>query len=151
MELKSCTWRLEATPLAAYEVGERFRLYANDTGLLMAMYDFDMKRAVVENTLAGPMKGGLYENLVAVMLAAQGLPLRYWTSANGSHEIEFLGSRDARVEPIEVKASRGSTASLNALLERDDIAQGYKLVDGNVGRDGKKVTLPHYLAPYLYR
>ena len=26
-----------------------------------------------------------------------------------------------------------------------------KLVDGNVGRDGKKVTLPHYLAPYLYR
>ena len=138
-------------PLAAYEVGERFRLYANDTGLLMAMYDFDMKRAVVENTLAGPMKGGLYENLVAVMLAAQGLPLRYWTSANGSHEIEFLGSRDARVEPIEVKASRGSTASLNALLERDDIAQGYKLVDGNVGRDGKKVTLPHYLAPYLYR
>ena len=138
-------------PLAAYEVGERFRLYANDTGLLMAMYDFDMKRAVVENTLAAPMKGGLYENLVAVMLAAQGLPLRYWTSANGSHEIEFLGSRDARVEPIEVKASRGSTASLNALLERDDIAQGYKLVDGNVGRDGKKVTLPHYLAPYLYR
>jgi hypothetical protein len=55
------------------------------------------------------------------------------------------------VEPIEVKASRGSTASLNALLERDDITQGYKLVDGNVGRDGKKVTLPLYLAPYLYR
>lgn len=140
-----------AYPLAAYEADERFRLYANDTGLLMAMYDFDMKRAVVENTLAGPMKGGLYENLVAVMLAAQHVPLHYWTSANGSHEIEFLGSRDARVEPIEVKASRGSTASLNALLEHDDIARGYKLVDGNVGRDGKKVTLPHYLAPYLYR
>lgn len=138
-------------PLAAYEVGERFRLYANDTGLLMAMYDFDLKRAVVENTLAGPMKGGLYENLIAVMLAAQDMPLRYWTSENGSHEIEFLGSRDAHVEPVEVKVSRGSTASLNALLERDDIAQGFKLVDGNVGRDGKKVALPHYLAPYLYR
>ena len=138
-------------PLAAYEVGERFRLYANDTGLPMAMYDFDLKRAIVENTLAGPMKGGLYENLVATMLAAQGVPLRYWTSTNGSHEIEFLGSRDARVEPIEVKASRGSTASLNALLARNDIAQGFKLVDGNVGRDGKKVTLPHYLSPYLYR
>ena len=37
-----------------------------------------------------------------------------------------------------------------ALLERDDIAQGFKLVDGNVGRDDKKVTLPHYLVPYLY-
>jgi hypothetical protein len=49
------------------------------------------------------------------------------------------------------KASRGSTASLNALLEHNDIAQGYKLVDGNIGRDGKKVALPHYLAPYLYQ
>ena len=83
-------------PLVANEVGERFRLYANDTGLLMAMYDFDLKRAIVENTLVGPMKGGLYETLVAVMLAAQGVPPRYWTSANGSHEIEFLRSRGAR-------------------------------------------------------
>ncbi len=138
-------------PLVSYEVDDRFRLYANDTGLLMAMYDFDMKRAVVENTLTGPMKGGLYENLIAVMLASQNMPLHYWTSTNGSHEIEFLGSQNARVEPIEVKASRRSTASLNTLLERDDIARGYKLIDGNVGRDGKKVTLPHYLAPYLYR
>ena len=62
--------KMYSYPLAAYEMGDRFRLYANDTGLLMAMYDFDMKRAVVENTLAGPMKGGLYENLVAAMLAA---------------------------------------------------------------------------------
>ena len=123
----------------------------NDTGLLMAMYGFDMKHAVVENTLSGSIKGGIYENLVAVMLATQGMPLRYRTSANVSHEVESLGSRDARVKPIETKASRGSTASLNALLERDDIAQGLKLVDGNVGRDGKKVTLPHYLAPHLYQ
>lgn len=99
-------------PLVANEVGERFRLYANDTGLLMAMYDFDMKRAIVENTLVGPMKGGLYETLVAVMLAAQGVPPRYWTSANGSHEIEFLRSRGARVEPVEIKASRESTGLL---------------------------------------
>ena len=39
---------------------------------------------------------------------------------------------------------------LDALLEHDDIARGHKLVDGNVRRDGKKVALPHYLAPYLY-
>lgn len=54
-------------------------------------------------------------------------------------------------QSLEVKASRGSTASLNALLERDDIVRGYKLTGGNVGQDGKKVTLPHYLAMYLYR
>ena len=31
----------------------------------MAMFDYDMKDAVVNNTLTGPMKGGLYENLAA--------------------------------------------------------------------------------------
>lgn len=138
-------------PLAAYEDGSRFRLYANDTGLLMAMYDFGMKRAVVENTLAGPMKGGLYENLVATMLAANGVPLRYWMSASGNREIEFLVERDAALEPLEVKASRNKSASLDDFLSRDDVTRGYKIIDGNVGRDGKKVTLPHYLAMYLYR
>ena len=54
-------------------------------------------------------------------------------------------------EPIEAKASRGSTASLNAPLARDDMARGHKLAEGNVGRDGKKAALPHYLAPRLCR
>lgn len=141
---------LPCFPLAAYEREDRFRLYANDTGLLMAMYDFDMKRAVVENTLAGPMKGGLYENLVATMLAGNGVPLRYWMSKSGNREIEFLMECEGRVEPIEVKASRGSTVSLDAMLEREDVARGYKLIDGNAGRDGKKVTLPLYMATFLH-
>lgn len=137
-------------PLASYEQGERFRLYANDTGMLMAMFDFRMKAAVVDNTLAGPMKGGLYENLVGTMLASRGVPLRYWTSRDAKHEVEFLVDGDASAVPVEVKASRGSTASLNAVLARDDVRLGYKLVDGNVGRDGKKVTLPLYMAAFLF-
>ena len=133
-------------PLAAYEDGSRFRLYANDTGLLMAMYDFSMKAAVVDNTLKGPMKGGLYENLAACMLAANGDPLRYWMSKSGNREIEFLLERGGAVEPVEVKSSRGSTVSLDSVLEREGVDVGYKLIDGNVGRHGKKVTLPLYLA-----
>ena len=140
-----------AFPLASYEIDDRFRLYANDTGLLMAMFDFSMKAAVADNTLAGPMKGGLYENLIATMLAANGVPLRYWMSEDANREIEFLAERNARVEPIEVKASRGSTASLDALLGHDDVERGYKLIDGNAGLAGKKITLPLYLAPFLYR
>ena len=137
-------------PLASYEEESRFRLYANDTGMLMAMYDFKMKAAVVDNTLAGPMKGGLYENLVACMLAQKGAVLRYWMSQNAKHEIEFLVDGDASVVPVEVKAGRGATASLDAVLEREDVRLGYKLVDGNVGRAGKKVTLPLYMAMFLF-
>ena len=136
-------------PLSAYEEEGRFRLYAADTGLLMAMYDFSMKAAVIDNTLKGPMKGGLYENLVACMLASLDVPLRFWRSNDSKHEIEFLVDRAGRIVPIEVKAGRGSTVSLNTMLERDDVALGYKLVDGNVGRDGKKVTLPLWMAMFL--
>lgn len=138
-------------PLASYEEGNKFRLYANDTGMLMAMYDFSMKAAVVNNTLQGPMKGGLYENLIASMLAAQNVPLRYWMSRDGKHEIEFLAEESGSVVPIEVKSSRGATVSLNEVLGRDDVRRGYKLIDGNVGRDGKKITLPLYMAAFLRR
>lgn len=58
---------------------------------------------------------------------------------------------DGAVVPVEVKASRGGTASLNRLLAREDVKLGYKLVDGNVGVDGKKVTLPLYMAMFLFR
>lgn len=136
-------------PLAAYEDGG-FRLYANDTGMLMAMYGPAMKAAVVDNTLKGPMKGGLYECLIGGMLAKRGVPLRYWISTSRKHEIEFLADGATGVIPLEVKAGRGSTASLNALLDRDDVPFGYKLIDGNVGVDGKKVTLPLYMAMFLF-
>lgn len=137
-------------PLAAYEA-DAFRLYANDTGMLMAMYGFEMKGAVVTNKLKGPMKGGLYENLVGSMLAARGVPLRYWISTSAKHEIEFLvDGPGATVTPVEVKAGRCSTVSLNEMLARDDVAIGYKLIDGNAGRDGKKVTLPLYMAMFLF-
>lgn len=137
-------------PLLAYEEDDKFRVYANDLGLLVSMYGYEMKDAVVNNRLKGPMKGGLYENLVADMLAKQGFKLHYWMSRDNSREIEFLvDGPGASVVPIEVKASRGSTVSLNAMLEREDVNLGLKLVDGNVGKDGKKVTLPLYMTMFL--
>lgn len=137
-------------PLRSYEQDDKFRLYANDTGLLMGMHDFTMMAPVVNNTLKGPMKGGLYENLAACMLAARDLPLRYWRSERGDRGIEFLlDGTDATVVPLEVKAGRGSTVSLNEFLERDDVLVGYKFLDGNAGRAGKKVSLPLYLLPFV--
>lgn len=139
-----------AFPLKSYEQNDRFRLYANDTGLLMGMHDFTMMAPVVNNTLKGPMKGGLYENLVACMLSARDYPLRFWRNDRGDREIEFLlDGADTTVVPIEVKAGRGSTVSLNEFLDRDDVHVGYKFLDGNVGRVGKKVSLPLYLLPFV--
>ena len=35
------------------------------------------------------------------------------------------------------------------MLERDDVRRAYKLIDGNVGVVGKKITLPLYLGAFI--
>ena len=64
-------------------------------------------------------------------------------------EVEFLLEKDGKVVSLEVKASNASTASLNGLLEREDIEFGYKSTSGNVGVAGKQVTLPHYMMMFV--
>lgn len=136
-------------PLRAYEDEGKFRIYLSDPGLLCAMYGFEMMAAVANDELEGPMKGGFYENVVADALVKSGCDLHYWMNDKGNIEIEFLLEKAAHIVPVEVKAKRGATASLNKFLERDDVRVGYKLSSGNIGVDEKKVTLPLYMAGYL--
>lgn len=136
-------------PLRAYEDESKFRVYLSDPGLLCAMYGFEMIAAIIRDELQGPMKGGIYENVVADMLVKAGRDLHYWMNDKGNIKIEFLLEKEASVVPVEVKAKRGATASLNKLLEQDDMKYGYKLSAGNIGVSGKKITLPLYMALYL--
>lgn len=136
-------------PLTAYEKDNQYKLYTSDIGLLVAMYGFDMKKAVIDNTLKGNVKGGIYENLILDMMSKRGYKLNYYRTDNGSTEIEFLMTKDAQVIPIEVKAGNGSTISLNTLLEKEEIPYGYKLISGNVGVNGKKIVLPLYMAMFI--
>ena len=63
----------------------------------------------------------------------------------------FALERDSGIVPVEVKSSNGATISLNELLEKPQVPYGYKLVDGNLGVMGKKITLPHYMAMFIFR
>ena len=136
-------------PLNAYTRPDYFKLYMNDTGLLTAMYGFEMKAAVLERTLKGPVKGGIYENLIACMLMQKGDALYYYKPDENDQEIEFVISRNAQAVPVEVKAKRGDTLSLNSFIERRKPAVAYKLIDGNVGKANQKITIPHYMAMFI--
>ncbi len=136
-------------PLAAYEKENQYKLYISDIGLLSAMYGYDMKKAVIDNTLKGNVKGGIYENLILDMLSKRGYKLNYYRTDNVSVEIEFLLTIDAQIIPVEVKAGNGSTISLNTLLEKDSIPYGYKLISGNTGVNDKKIVLPLYMAMFI--
>lgn len=136
-------------PLNAYEKPDQFRVYMTDIGLLTAMYGYEMKAAVIQDTLTGPAKGGIYENLIASVFSSKGIPLYYYRTDNGSVEIEFLITEDSSVVPVEVKAKRGGTTSLNKILEEKSVKKGYKLTSTNAGVSGKKITLPLYMAIFL--
>lgn len=136
-------------PLNAYAKEDQYKVYLSDTGLLSAMYGFDMKQAIIDDTLKGAAKGGFYENIVSEMFVKNGHQLKYYRSQSGDVEIEFLLVKNGQIIPVEVKAKRGSTISLNKILAQNDIKCGYKLTSGNVGIQGKKVTLPIYMAMFL--
>jgi predicted AAA+ superfamily ATPase len=136
-------------PLAAYEREDQYKIYLNDIGLLVAMYGFEIKKEIIENTFKGPAKGGIYESLIADILIQKGLKLNYYKADNSSQEIEFLLNSDGTVIPVEVKAGTGPSISLDNMLLSSNKKKGYKLTSGNAGQAGKKITLPLYMAMFL--
>lgn len=136
-------------PLLAYEMDDQFKLYLNDTGLLLYLYGPETKLAILNNTLKGNAKGGIYENIISELLLKRGYKLYYYKTQNSSMEIEFVIEKNGEVIPIEVKAGNDSTPSLNSFINKYHPKVSYKFVNGNIGfLDGKK-TLPHYMVMFI--
>ncbi|MBO4229764.1 MAG: ATP-binding protein [Clostridia bacterium] len=136
-------------PLAANSKNDEYKLYINDSGLLLAKYGMQTKLAVLTKNIHGNAKGGIYENVISEMLIKRGYNLNYYKTQNSSMEIEFVIEKDGGVVPVEVKAGNSSTASLNTFIDTFHPSVAYKLIDGNVGVSDNKVTLPHYMAMFM--
>ena len=148
--IKFCTnVSLPKFPIKAYTKDDWYRIYCTDIGILTAMYGFEMKKAVIENTFVGHAKGGIYENLVADMLLKNKIDLNYYKPEGNSQEIEFLLTKETDVIPLEVKSSNGATASLNEFIEEFKPQYAIKLISGNVGVADKKVSFPLYMAMFF--
>ena len=136
-------------PLNAYSKENWFKIYLMDIGMLTAMYGFEMKQAIIENSLSGHAKGGIYENLIADILGKKNIPLYFYKPENNAQEIEFLLTQKTSVIPIEVKSGNNATISLNKFLEEFKPPFGIKFITGNLGIANSKVTLPLYMAVFL--
>jgi len=64
--------------LEDYARDDFFRAYTTDLSLLVAMRDFSLKQYIVENTLDGNTKGGIYECAVADVLYKRGYRLYFY-------------------------------------------------------------------------
>ena len=140
-----------AYDLTDYEDEGNFRLYCCDLSLLLAMRDFGLKQRIVENTLSGNTKGGLYESIIADALLKNGHELHFLRNTTTKREIDFLIQVDGRVIPIETKGGRSAANSLTVMMKSSpDIEVAYKIADANVGTsDMGIVTIPHYMAMFL--
>lgn len=135
-------------PLKAYEKDSEFKVYINDTGLLLALYGFATKQALLNGNLKGFAKGGIYENFVAETLVKNGYSLHYF-KPNDNSNLEFVIERNGEVVPIEVKAGNTATKSLNQFIENFSPSVAFKLISGNIGENERKISLPHYLTMFI--
>ena len=135
-------------PLMANAKEEQFKLYINDTGLLCSLYGFETKKAILNNTLKGEAKGGIYENIISESLIKKGYSL-YYFKPDDNHEVEFLIEKSGGVVPIEVKAGNTASPSLNAYIQKYSPDEAYKLINGNLGVVDNKKSIPHYMIMFI--
>ena len=134
-----------------YSRDDFFRAYTTDLSLLMAMKDLSLKQHIVENTLAGSTKGGIFECAIADALFKKGYRLYFYKNETTKREIDVIIQQEGKVIPIEVKNGNTRANSLKAILKNNkDIPYGYKFVDVNTGvsEDGI-ITLPLYMIAFI--
>lgn len=135
-------------PLMANACDDQFKLYMNDTGLLTCLYGFETKRAILNNTIKGNARGGVYENVISECLVKRGYKLYYY-KPNDSREIEFLLEKNGEVVPVEVKAGNNVSVSLNEFIEDFTPSVAYKFIANRNGKVGVKETMPHYMVMFI--
>ena len=134
-----------------YARSDFFRAYTTDLSLLVSMKDFSLKQHIVENTLSGNTKGGLYECAIADALHKKGYPLYFYKNETTKKELDFIIQIDGKVVPIEVKSGNTKANSLTSTIKKEkDISYAYKFIDGNIGvsEDGI-ITLPLYMVAFI--
>lgn len=134
-----------------YARDDFFRAYTTDLSLLMAMKDFSLKQHIIENTLAGNSKGGIFECAVADALYKKGYQLYFYKNETTKKEIDVIIQKDGKVVPIEVKSGNTRANSLKSIMKNNkDISYGYKFIDGNIGTSEEGIiTLPLYMIAFF--
>ena len=115
------------------------------------MKDFSIKQHIIENTLIGNSKGGLFECAIADALYKKGYQLYFYKNETTKLETDIIIQKNGVVVPIEVKSRNTKANSLKSIMKNNkDIAFAYKFVDGNIGEnDDGIITLPLYMAAFI--
>ncbi len=132
----------------------KYKIYFQDSGLLVAMLDDEAQEDLRANKNLGVYKGALYENIVGEALVKSGYSLYYYKRENSTLEEDFFVRTKKSLLPVEVKATNGMAKSLRSLIRNEnysDIRAGIKLTAGNIGFSDNIYTFPYFCAFLLRR
>jgi predicted AAA+ superfamily ATPase len=138
-------------PLRLSEKRNLFKLFANDVGLLAAMYAEGIQLRIVagESTLN---IGAVYENAVAQELRAHGFSPYYYHSKKRG-ELDFVVENAGSAIPIEVKSGKDykrHNALQNVLMDTNyPINEAIVLSNENLEQIGKITYAPVYMVMFV--
>ena len=137
---------LPELPLDGNAIDDVFKVYMQDSGLLVSMLEDGTQFDILQGNLYG-YKGAIFENLMADIFTKMGRKLYYYHKDSGL-EIDSVIRYKGGATLIEVKATTGNTKSTKTILshpEKYHVAGAIKLGDYNVGRNEKMLTIPIYM------
>ena len=135
-------------PLEGNARSDTFKVYMNDTGLLMAMLEDGSQADVIDGNL-GIYKGAIYENIIADIFSKSGKKL-YYFERDGKLEIDFFIRRDKTAMAVEVKSADNTKAkSLDTVIASYGVKHGIKLSAKNIGGTYEFDSFPLYMAMFL--
>ena len=139
------------SPVRLSEKRNMFKLFANDVGLLAAMYMDGIQLRILAGDRALNI-GAVYENVIAQELKAHGFSPRYFHSKKQG-ELDFLIEDAGAAIPIEVKSGKDykqHSALNNVLGNRDyQIERAVVFNNDNIEQDEKILYAPVYCAMFL--
>lgn len=135
-------------PLEGNSINNQFKIYMNDTGLLMAMLEEGSSKNIIDGNL-GIYKGAIYENIIAETFTKKNKKLYYFEYRN-KIEIDFFIRKNDTATAIEVKsADNTKSKSMNSIIQNWGVKYGIKLSTKNVGETDKIDSYPLYMAMFL--
>ena len=141
-------------PLKGNYMGNNYKIYFCDTGLLLSLLDDEVKMDFKLNKNLGTYKGALYENLVAEALVKNGFGLYFYKRENSTLEEDFFVRTINHLIPVEVKAGNTKSKALRELINNNkynDIQWGIKVAQSNLGFESNILTIPTFTIFLLRR
>ncbi len=138
-------------PLSNKIIEDSFKVFMNDTGLLMTLMDaYDPADIVLKDPYSN--NGAVMECAIASAMMKNGYPLYHYSKPNSTLEIDFVTEFKGMPILLDVKSGRNKRAkSLSTLMkEKERKRKGFKIMDSNIEVDEQEIVhLPLY-APCFF-